>query len=231
MDMDQQPRRSSSSAAGGEKSGLKERMVRAREQLDDLVEQTAGQIRKITVRCCQRWRPHRLGRVERVRASRVVFVCLLRMYFDEQRRRPSVKRPPHFCRFLRGVHQTGGCLLRWLPGRPSIHGSSIVTHGRGRKSNGSDMFTCSAVLTMADGYGLPRVYVCARALVCNRLLGPNQARKEVWGGPGWTVDGGGSCGGKTPRGSPNGGAADASAPAATSDEVSLGMDNLDQDFP
>lgn len=49
MDMDQRPRRSSSASAGGEKGGLKERMVRAREQLDDLVEHTAGQFRKITV--------------------------------------------------------------------------------------------------------------------------------------------------------------------------------------
>lgn len=52
MGMDEQPRRSSTSA-GGEKGSLKERMVRAREQLDDLVEQTAGQFRKITV--CRLW--------------------------------------------------------------------------------------------------------------------------------------------------------------------------------
>ena len=34
---------------GGEKGSLKERMVRARGQLDDLVEQTAEQFRKMTV--------------------------------------------------------------------------------------------------------------------------------------------------------------------------------------
>lgn len=38
-----------STASGSEKGSLKERMVRAREQLDDLVEQTAEQFRKITV--------------------------------------------------------------------------------------------------------------------------------------------------------------------------------------
>lgn len=39
-------------AGGGlEKGSLKERMVRARVQLDDLVEQTAEQFRKMTVSC------------------------------------------------------------------------------------------------------------------------------------------------------------------------------------
>lgn len=47
------PPTANSSGGGGsgapERGGLKERMVRAREQLDDLVEHTAGQLRKITV--------------------------------------------------------------------------------------------------------------------------------------------------------------------------------------
>lgn len=47
MGMDEPQQQPSSSS--GEKGGLKERMVRAREQLDDLVEQTAGQFRKMKV--------------------------------------------------------------------------------------------------------------------------------------------------------------------------------------
>lgn len=72
---------------------------------------------------------------------------------------------------------------------------------------------------------------CCVWLLLRKLKKKKQARKEVWGGPGWTVDGSGSgsCGGKTPRGSPNGGANDASAPAAASDEVSLGRVRQDCD--
>lgn len=40
---------SGNSGGGGEKGSLKERMVRARGQLDELVEQTAEQFRKMTV--------------------------------------------------------------------------------------------------------------------------------------------------------------------------------------
>lgn len=66
------------------------------------------------------------------------------------------------------------------------------------------------------------VCFCVGGLLLGQRQRQHQARKEVWGGPGWTVDGGGSCGGKTPRGSPNGGGADGSALAAASDEVSGG---------
>lgn len=51
------PRPSSGGGAGGgaggglEKGSLKERMVRAKVQLDDLVEQTTEQFRKMTVSC------------------------------------------------------------------------------------------------------------------------------------------------------------------------------------
>ncbi|CAN0503221.1 unnamed protein product [Ectocarpus sp. 12 AP-2014] len=70
------------------------------------------------------------------------------------------------------------------------------------------------------------------------------ARKEVWGGPGWSVDdvgdgdgGGGGVSGsggtKTPRNSPNGGeaAAAADAPAATDDEVDVYLNTSSKNPP
>lgn len=44
----------------------------------------------------------------------------------------------------------------------------------------------------------------------------HQARKEAWGGPGWSIDSAGSGGAKTPRGSPNSGG---SGGGATSSSV------------
>lgn len=67
MNMDEPQQHSS-------KSGLKERMVRAREQLDDLVEHTAGHFRKITVSVKGRGVG---GRSE----SRLVFVCIMSYAF------------------------------------------------------------------------------------------------------------------------------------------------------